>query len=270
VTPRPPKTAAQPIAKPVPAPTPQPQPQPAAQPQQAQQAPVPGKGWGPEFITVAIMNRDECGIQAHGNGTTGLAEDIDKPIPAGGIASICGPVCAHRQPDLWMIAHVDDGDVVRMPGWTPSRVHARVEWQRKGSDTKRLILDQTSIGSYIDPGFPLGTSFPWKVPFTPPGEGTLFLSIVHSDPDSGGLAVVSDAVPVVECPGAEPQDFSNASRETNVWLHVPDPNKPLEVRKIDKDERWNDRAPAYHLLFDDQGYYYVGPAGTKVRLPERP
>jgi hypothetical protein len=273
------QTSAPPVAVPKPAPIP------APGPAQPQTAPGPGPGptvaaqpapkqapWDPGFISVAILNRAAEGLQARGDGEQGLAEDVDTPIPPGGFAEVVGaPLCAFRQPDIRLIAHVDDGETARPLPYTLSRVHATVRFQPAGKTNATTVLDATSIGSYIDPGFPLGTSFPWKVPFTPPGAGTLYVSIAHSDPDSGGLAVLSDAIPVVECPGVEKLGFADSAVQTGVWLNVPDPvNAPLEVRRLDKHENWRSDAETVELWHDERGYYYISLIGNKVRLPGRP
>jgi hypothetical protein len=268
-----PPTTAPPVAKAAPAPqsaTPQAGAPTTGAALAAQQTPRPR--WDPGFISVAILNRAADGMQARGDGTQGIAADIDAPIPPGGFAEVVGaPLCAFREPDLRLIAHVDDGESVRPHPWTLSRVHATVRFRPAGKENATTVLDATSVGSYIDPGFPLGTSFPWKVPFTPPGAGTLFVSISHSDPDSGGLAVLSDAIPVVECPGVEKRGFDDSAVQTGVWLNVPDPaNAPLEYTRLDKHEDWRSDAETVEVWHDDRGYYYVGLVGNKVRLPGKP
>jgi len=269
-----PPTLAPQVKKPAPTPDP-------AQPDKAQEAaraaavaqPGPKKPyWDPRFISVAILNREAEGLQGRGDGTRGTAEDYDVPIPPGGFAEVVGaPLCAYRQPDIRLIAHVDDGETARPAPWTLSRVHATVRFQPAGKEKATTVLDATSVGSYIDPGFPLGTTFPWKVPFTPPGAGTLYVSIAHSDPDSGGLAVVSDAIPVVECPGVEKQGYADTAVRTGVWLNVPDPvNAPLDYTRLDKHENWRSDAETVEVLHDERGYYYDGVLGNRVRLPGKP
>jgi len=233
---------------------------------------VPRPQWDRGFISVAILNRAADGLQARGDGTQGVAADNDTPIPPGGFAEVVGaPLCAHRQPDIRLIAHVDDDQSPRPHPWTISRVHATVRFQPAGMEKASTELDATSVGSYIEAGMPLGTSFPWKVPFTPPGAGTLFVSISHSDPDTGGLAVLSDAIPVVECPGVEKQRVPESRVRTDVWLNVPDPvNAPLEYTRLDQEEDWGSDAETVEVLHDAQGYYYEGIVGNKVRLPGKP
>jgi hypothetical protein len=256
---------ASPVAKPAPAPGP-------AQPQTAAAPPTARRPWDPRFISVAILNRAAEGLQGRGDGTQGTAEDYDVPIPPGGFAEIVGaPLCAFQQPDIRLIAHVDDGETARPQPWTISRVHATVHFQPAGTKDATTVLDATSVGSYIDPGFPLGTGFPWKVPFTPPGAGTLDVSIAHSDPDAGGLAVVSDAILVVECPDVERQGYADSAVRTGIWLNVPDPvNEPLAYTRLGTEERWTSDAETVEVLHDERGYYYDGILATKVRLPGKP
>lgn len=130
--------------------------------------------------------------------------------------------------------------------------------------------------------------------FTPSEPGRLAVRLTLRDPDTGAVAMVSDSIPVLDCnppkqaeapaaatqparAGARPRTprhapaFDDSAQPIGIWLNVPDPvNDPLEYTVLGKEERWHSDAETVEVWHDAKGYYYIGFAGTKVRLPERP
>ena len=273
------QTSAPPVAKPAPLPQPAPR---LATPQPAPSTSHRAGGWNTSLIRVAIVNENGCGVAGAGDGTEGWSDGTPehvvnpKTIPLGGFAAICGSLVAKQAPRIELIAVVDDADKPRPDAFTPPFVHATVRFRPARWKAPRTVFEATSVANYAGPGQPLGTSFSSEFPFTPPGPGTLFVSLAQSDPDTGAVADVSAEIPVEPAPEEAPTPtpapaFDDSAVPIGVWLNVPDPvNAPLEYRPLGKEEHWRSDDETVEVWHDSKGYYYIGIVGNKVRLPGKP
>jgi hypothetical protein len=255
--------------------------------------------WDPQFIRVGIFSSSKAGIARAGNDqegwTDGATPHVNSEIPKGGLASLAGPLCVRVDADVFLTALVDQQNAPRPFPFETPRVAANATFVPAGPGSPVEVLNIVSPGIYAGPGQPLLWEGQGLIPFTPPGPGTLAVSLTLTDPSSGTVTTISDSIPVVDCdpmPDAAPEASSTASAEpapvaaprkeraipvfdsgepTHVWLNVPDPvNAPLEYQVLESDENWANDAEAVEVWIDAQGYFYYGIVGNKVRLPERP
>jgi len=233
--------------------------------------------WSAAQIETGIQSYDPpgCWASATAIGQAYFGTAAGTGGGSGNYSSGCPVVCAHKPVPLRLLYHVD-GTTIPRPGVNAGDVLSGLSAVVKflpDSGGESILVQGTSDGIYQQPGYPLLTSFRTDLRFfTPPETGSLLVTLANSDRSGQGLAVFSDQIPVVECPGSGKPGIPvpTASLQLGKWLVVPDPeNAPMQYSVVDKYTPVPGPGVITELEKDDSGYLYRY-KGRKVYLPEKP
>jgi hypothetical protein len=230
------------------------------------------KQWGPQFITAGLgILGDACAVLGSSDGQ--MRDESGKPSAPYSI-HCPGRVCVNAPVPLKLWFHVDADLAPRPQPFTPPRLSASVTFIASSGGTQTPIPRKVGTGAYKGPGAPLVPSFGDRIPLVPSTEGTLRISLIISDHDSGEVSVYSDDVPVVDCGRPRPPGpkiaVPSTRQSTGRHVFVPDPKgAPRQFREITgkiTDPAWGQMDKVFEVLLDEKGpYFMVG--GQRVDVP---
>jgi hypothetical protein len=217
-----------------------------------------------EFITAGVGNwEDTCWSAINPQDRYGYTSDgTDRPY-----SRICPEaVCADARLPLHFAFHVDSQDTPRPQPFEKSKVAINLVFlSARGKE--KTVLSATSNGIYMKPGLALLTSFDVSTRFTPPGPGTLLVSMIHADPSSGEVAVYGDETPIVDCSPPVERVFG---QPTGIYVVIPDPqNAPLDYHRLTMEDGLDRPGISVEVERDDAGYFYIIEE-QKYYIPEKP
>jgi hypothetical protein len=166
-----------------------------------------------------------------------------------------GQLCTKEPLPLDFAFHVDVGNAPRPQPFGPSRVAMTINFLTAKGKMIPVHSGTSSTHYFNMPGMALLTSLPVSVSFVPSEPGALLVSLVHSDPSSGELAVYSDEIPVADCPWNEPP--KDDSRPTRFVAVIPDPvNKPDDYHLLTPQDGLDQPGEITPIERDTWGYFY--------------
>jgi hypothetical protein len=231
------------------------------------QTPPPGQWSAREEITAGVGNRkDDCWSAVDPQGRYHTPDGSNRPYSE--VCAFLDPVCAHVWKPLNFAFHVDRwGEFARPEPFLDSRVAINLVLL-PDSGGRTPVFSATSNGIYLKPGLALLTSFDFSVPFELPEPGTLLVSMVHSDPSSGEVAVYADEIPIVDCTMPAERLFG---QPTGIYVVIPDPiNAPLVYHRLGAQDSLDQPGITVEVERDEAGLYFYLIEEQKYYLPERP
>jgi Domain of unknown function (DUF4157) len=237
---------------------------------QQKAAPKASQTWGPDEIEAGVWNKSAlCGVSSNTLGETLWGPAGSGPVP-GSYKGHCADLCAHSPVPLRLDFLVDGWNRPRTgvkPGDKLSRVVANVKFVPAGGGQDIMLVQGSGDGTYDQLARSLKVNFRTDLSnFSPPGPGSLQVSLINDDIGGGGVAAYSDEIPVVDCPGVRGPGptVPRSPVQTGRWLSCPDPEQPQRCYPAD----WNSPPPLYEVEKDDKGTFYRY-RGRRMNLEEK-